>query len=192
MFRAVRSTFTLFVILMATTGLGYPMLVRGLGQALFPFQANGSLIEDKGTIIGSSLIGQNFTSAIYFHPRPSAAGNGYDALHSSGSNLSPSSADFIKAVGERIVAWRTVNNAVPVPVDLVTASASGLDPHISVAAAKFQASNVARTRHMDVTKVEQLISQYTASPIFGLLGEPCVNVLELNRALDQTVPSVRP
>jgi K+-transporting ATPase ATPase C chain len=192
MVRAFRSTLTLFVILMAITGLAYPMLVRDLGQALFPFQANGSLLEHNGTIIGSNLIGQNFISAIYFHPRPSAAGDGYDGLHSSGSNLTPSSADFIKAVGERIVAWRTVNNAIPVPVDLVTASGSGLDPHISVAGAKFQASNVARARHMDVTKVEQMISRYTAAPLFGLLGEPRVNVLELNRALDQTAPSVRP
>jgi K+-transporting ATPase ATPase C chain len=170
------------------TGFVYPAAVLGIGQTVFPWQANGSLIEDNGMVIGSELIGQNFTGPSYFHPRPSAAGGGYDAANSSGSNLAPTSADLIKAVGDRVSALRTDTNAMGVPVDLVTASASGLDPDISPAAAHFEAARVAAARHLNIKQVDELIAQNVTPPDLGFLGESRVNVLALNRALDKLAP----
>lgn len=167
----------------------YPLVVFGFGQWLFADQANGSLIIDsKGTIIGSRLIGQNFTGAKYFHPRPSAAGNiGYDPTSSGGSNLGPTSKKLADGIRQNVSDYRTVNGLAantPVPADAVTSSASGLDPHISVANARLQAARVAKARGLSATQVEELIVKYTERPGLGFLGEPGVNVLQLNLALD--------
>jgi K+-transporting ATPase ATPase C chain len=184
MFHEMRTCFVLFFLLAVIAGLGYPALMFAVGQKLFPAQANGSLIEDHGTIIGSELIGQNFSADKYFHPRPSAAGNGYDASNSSGSNLGPTSADLLKAVGDRVAEVKKTAEGMPIPVDLVTSSASGLDPDISPASAHLQATRVAAARHLDVARVNELIAQNTSTKTFGVLGEDRVNVLALNRTLD--------
>lgn len=189
MFKELRAGIGLLLLLTLLTGLVYPLFVLGVGQALFPRQANGSLIEDNGRIIGSSLIGQNFTGDGYFHPRPSAAGNGYDAASSSGSNLGPTSAGLMKAVGDRVTALKKDGNSMSVPVDLVTTSASGLDPDISPAAARFQAARVADARHLSVNQVQELIMQNTETPDLGIFGDSRVNVLALNRALNRLAPS---
>jgi K+-transporting ATPase ATPase C chain len=166
----------------------YPLIVFGIGQAAFREKANGSLIVDKdGTIHGSKLLGQNFTSEKYFHPRPSAAGNGYDAANSSGSNLGPTSQKLNDAIKERVETYRKENglkDTDAVPADAVTASGSGLDPHISVRNAELQAPRVARARGMDVKKVLTLVRSHTDAPDLGILGEPGVNVLRLNLALE--------
>lgn len=166
----------------------YPLIVFAIGQVAFHDQANGSLIADRnGVVLGSRLLGQGFTAGNYFHPRPSAAGNGYDAVNSGGSNLGPTSQKLSEAIKERIAAYRRENGLSttdPVPADAVTASASGLDPHISPRNALLQAARVARERAMTVTEVTALIRQHTAPPGFGVLGEPGVNVLNLNLALD--------
>jgi potassium-transporting ATPase KdpC subunit len=166
----------------------YPVVVWGLGQLAYPEQANGSLIERKGTIIGSSLIGQNFTAEGYFHPRPSAAGdNGYDAANSGGSNLGPLSQKLSDQVKERVKAFLSENNLAPgtkVPADAVTASGSGLDPHISAENAGLQAARVARARGIPDPQIRKLIGQFTEYPQLGFLGDPGVNVLKLNLALD--------
>lgn len=188
MFKELRASLTLFLTLALLTGLAYPIAILGLGQMLFPVEANGSLIMDNGKIIGSSLIGQNFTSTAYFHPRPSYAGNGYDAANSSGSNLAPTSADLTKSVSARIAALKAENGNPNIPVDFVTSSGSGLDPDISPAAAHLQAARIALARHIDVVRVNGLIDQNTQSRTFGILGENRVNVLQLNRALDQLAP----
>jgi K+-transporting ATPase ATPase C chain len=181
---AIVSTLVLAVV---CCGL-YPMLVWGVGQLAFPHQANGSLIvTGDRTVRGSALLGQNFTAAKYFHPRPSAAGNGYDASNSGGSNYGPTSQKLADALKERIAAYRAENGlreSDPVPADAVTASGSGLDPHISVRNAEFQAGRVAQARKLDITRVRELISQNTDAPGLGILGEPGVNVLKLNLALD--------
>jgi K+-transporting ATPase ATPase C chain len=184
----LRVNLTLFLIFLIMTGIVYPLAVLGIGQGVFPHQANGSLIERNGVVIGSELIGQNFTQDIYFHSRPSYAGNGYDASNSSGSNLAPSSADLAKAVADRVAAIKPADSMVAVPVDLVTASGSGLDPHISPASAKFQAPRVAEIRHLDITQVQDLIDQNTTLPPLGILGDARVNVLELNMELDKVAP----
>lgn len=167
----------------------YPIAVWAGGQALFPAQANGSLIVDPdGTIRGSELLAQSFTSAKYFQPRPSAAGTGYDATASAGSNLGPTSRPLADAIRDRIAAYRATNglpNDASVPADAVTASGSGLDPHISVANAELQSARVARARGLAADQVRLLIAQFTAGRDLGFLGEPGVNVLLLNRALDQ-------
>jgi K+-transporting ATPase ATPase C chain len=191
MMKELRVSLGLFLALLILTGLVYPMIVLGLGQVLFPAQANGSLIEENGTVIGSSLIGQNFAGDGYFHPRPSSAGNGYDAGNSAGSNLAPTSTDLIKAVRDRVAAFRAENNAGVVPVDLVTGSASGLDPDISDAGARFQAPRIAAARHIDIGQVTALIGRVEKEPTFGVLGEARANVLALNRALDQLTPAKR-
>jgi K+-transporting ATPase ATPase C chain len=167
----------------------YPLVVFGVSQILFHDQANGSLIVGKdGTIHGSRLIGQSFTADKYFHPRPSAAGNGYDPTSSSGSNLGPTSQKLNDAIVQRIADYRTQNNLdtnTPVPADAVTASASGLDPHISLRNAELQMPRVAKARGLSEDKVRELIHANTDSADLGILGEPGVNVLALNLALDQ-------
>lgn len=181
---AVMSTLVLAVVCCGV----YPLVVFGIGQALFRDQANGSLIVGKdGTVRGSKLLGQGFTAEKYFHPRPSAAGNGYDAANSSGSNLGPTSQKLYDAVRGRIEAYRKengFNETVAVPADAVTASGSGLDPHISLRNAELQTPRVAKTRGIDPQKIQDLIRQNTDKADFGILGDDGVNVLTLNLALD--------
>lgn len=166
----------------------YPLVVFGIGQALFPNQANGSLLKDSsGAIRGSRLLGQQFTSDKYFQSRPSAAGNGYDATSSGGSNLGPTSSNLVTAITQRISDYRTQNGLAtnaPVPADAVTASGSGLDPHISVRNAGLQAPRVAKARNLPLDKVLALVRANTDPADFGFLGDPGVNVLSLNLALD--------
>ncbi len=175
------------VLALVCCGL-YPLVVYGIAQVAFPHKANGSLITAKdGTVRGSELLGQNFTEAKYFHPRPSAAGNGYDAANSSGSNLGPTSQRLNDAIKDRIAAYRAENGLKktdPVPADAVTASGSGLDPHISLRNAELQASRVAKARALALEKVLELMRANTDSPDLGILGEPGVKVLKLNLALD--------
>jgi K+-transporting ATPase ATPase C chain len=169
------------------TGLAYPLVVTGVAQLFWRDKANGSLVKADGVVVGSSLIGQQFSDPKYFHPRPSAAGTGYDGLASGGSNLGPTNPDFLKSIEDRVAAYRQENNlpaTQTVPVDAVTASASGLDPEISVANAKLQAARVAAARGMTVDQVMGLVNAHTAGRQWGFLGEPGVNVLDLNLALD--------
>ena len=179
---AVAITAVLTVLL----GVVYPLAVTGLAYVIFPAKANGSLIEKDGKVIGSSLIGQAFTGPAYFHSRPSAAGNGYDASASAGTQLGPTSLKLFETnVKSAADALREENPAAPIPADLVTASASGLDPHITPAAAAFQIPRVARERGMSEEQVRRLVRGHTEGRQLWLLGEPRVNVLELNLALDQ-------
>ena len=169
-------------------GVVYPLLVTGTAQLLFKTKANGQLIERNGELVGSSLIGQPFTDAGYFHSRPSAAGSGYDAANSSGSNYGPTNQKLIDRTRESLRAAEQDRPGHDVPVDLVTASASGLDPDITPAAAAYQISRVARARHVPEAALERLVSRHTRGRQFGLLGEPRVNVLELNLDLDRESP----
>ena len=183
----IRHIVTAVLMTIVTTvllGLVYPLVITGLAQVLFPDQANGQLITRDGRVIGSRLIGQTFSSAKYFHSRPSAAGGGYDAASSSGTNLGPTSKKLIDAVTANVEAAQKDNPGVRVPVDLVTSSASGLDPHISPAAARFQVPRVARERHMTEADVQALVDRFTEGRQWGILGEPRINVLELNLALE--------
>ncbi|HZY61286.1 MAG TPA: potassium-transporting ATPase subunit KdpC [Edaphobacter sp.] len=167
-------------------GILYPLLMTGLAQALFYNKANGQLIVKNGVVIGSRLIGQNFSGPTYFHSRPSAAGtNGYDATASGGSNYGPANKKYIDRIEADVAMWQTENPGVPVPVDLVTTSGSGLDPDITPAAAYFQVPNVARTRGIPEDQLKELVAKHTIQRQLGLLGEPRVNVLELNLALDK-------
>jgi len=165
-------------------GVVYPLAITAIAQVVFPDQANGQLIERNGTTIGSRLIGQGFSTPGYFRSRPSAAGMGYEAANSAGSQLGPTNKKLIDAVKTNVEAARTENPDVPVPIDLVTTSASGFDPHLSPAAADFQVPRVARERGMIETEVRNLVEAHTEGRTFGFFGEPRVNVLELNLALD--------
>jgi K+-transporting ATPase ATPase C chain len=173
------------VVTTVLLGFVYPMLVTVLAQAIFPAQANGQLIVRDGHVVGSTLIAQRFSSPQYFHPRPSAAGSGYDAANSAGSQLGPTNRKLIETITENVAAARRDNPGHPVPIDLVTASASGLDPHISPAAAEFQVPRVARARGISEHDLHRLVLEHTEGRQWGFLGEPRVNVLELNLALDQ-------
>ncbi len=181
---ALRPALVLFVLLTILTGLLYPLAITGIGQAIFPHQANGSLIRNGDVVVGSELIGQNFAGPTYFHPRPSAAGEGYDAAASSGSNLGPTSADLKASIEERVAAARADGVTGPVPADMVTASGSGLDPDISPANALAQVKRVAAARGMGEAELRAIVERAIVSPTFGVLGEPHVNVLMLNRQLD--------
>jgi K+-transporting ATPase ATPase C chain len=168
-------------------GLAYPMVSLAIGQVAFAHTANGSLIDVDGTVVGSELLGQGFAAPEYVHPRPSAAGTGYDGASSSGSNLGPTNPELLALVAARVAAYREENGLsddVAVPVDAVTASASGLDPHISLANAQLQAPRVAETRGMTTDEVLELVDQHVDARPLGILGDPGVNVLELNLALD--------
>ncbi len=182
------------IVLAIVTGIGYPLLVCGIAEVIFPAQANGSLLAENGKLAGSTLIGQNFSQPKYFHPRPSAAGNGYDAANSGGSNLAPTNKSLIDAVRQRVAAEHAsdgIAKGAPVPVDLVTASASGLDSEITPAAAEYQVARVAKVRGMDEEAVRRLIAENTRARWIGLVGEPGVNVLELNLALDRQASVAR-
>jgi len=188
----MKNLLTAILMTIVTTvllGLIYPLAVTGIAQLVFPDKANGQLIRKDGVVIGSRIIGQPFTAAGYFHSRPSAAGAaGYDAGASSGSNLGPTSQKLIDRVKSDVEALQKQNPGRPVPIDLVTTSASGLDPHISPAAAEFQTPRVARERGLSETEVRQLVRTHTEGRQFGFLGEPRVNVLELNLDLDNRKP----
>jgi potassium-transporting ATPase KdpC subunit len=184
-----KNLITSFLMTIVTTvllGVIYPLVVTGLAQIAFPGKANGQLLEVGGKMVGSRIIGQPFVGAGYFHPRPSAAGNGYDAANSGGSNLGPTNQKLVDRIKGDVAADQPDNPGIAVPVDLVTTSASGLDPHISPAAAEFQIKRVARSRGMAEQQVQTLIARHTESRQWGFLGEPRVNVLELNLDLDNT------
>jgi len=186
--RELRTALLMLLALSGVTGVAYPLLVTALAQGLFPGRANGSLIRVEGKAVGSELVGQPFDESRYFWSRPSATGKfAYDASTSSGSNLGPTNEKLAEAVRRRIDALRAADpgNEARVPVDLVTASSSGLDPHISPAAARYQAGRVSRERSMSPARVEALIEEHTEGRSLGLLGEPRVQVLALNLALDR-------
>lgn len=179
---------TALVILTVLCGLVFPLAVTGVAQAAFRDRADGSLIERNGEVVGSSLIGQQFSAPEYFHPRPSAAGAGYDGTASSGSNLGPTNPDYLATVADRIEEYRRTNRLSPevdVPADAVQASGSGLDPQISIANARLQAPRVAAERNLDLDDVLGLVDAHTDPRPLGILGDPGVNVLELNLALDR-------
>ncbi len=182
---------TAFLMTVATTvllGLVYPLVVTGLAQAFFRDKANGQIIYRQGQAIGSRIIGQPFTGPRYFHSRPSAAGNGYDAANSNGSQLGPTNQKLIDRITADVATAHSENPGRPVPIDLVTTSASGLDPHISPEAAEFQVARVARERGLSEEAVRDLVQKHTEGRDLGLFGEPRVNVLALNFALDELVP----
>jgi K+-transporting ATPase ATPase C chain len=183
--RQIQAALGMLLLFTVITGLAYPLVVTGIAQAVFEDQADGSLIERDGQVVGSELVGQPFTEPIYFHPRPSAVK--YDGTLSSGSNLGPTNPALLEAIARRAAAYREQNGLdadVEVPVDAVTSSGSGLDPDISVANARLQAPRVAEARSLDISEVLHLLAEHTDDRTFGFLGEPRVNVLDLNLALD--------
>jgi K+-transporting ATPase ATPase C chain len=190
--RALMQAIKMTIVLTILLGIIYPLAITGIANVIFPHQAQGSLIERDGKVIGSELIGQNFSSPAYFHGRPSAAGDkGYDASNSSGSNLGPTNKTFISTVQQRLKDTLEANPGVDahqVPIDMVTASGSGLDPEISPAAAEIQVARVAKARGIGEDDVRLLVRQNTRGRQFGVLGEPGVNVLTLNLALDKLAP----
>ena len=190
----IRPAFLMLLVLTVITGVIYPLLVTGIAQIAFPRQANGSLIVRDGVVTGSSWIGQEFTDPKYFWGRLSATSPPYNAGASSGSNLGPTNPALFDAVKARIAALRAADSSatLPVPVDLVTASGSGLDPHISVAAANYQLPRVAKARGISTDALRRLISVHTSGRLLGCIGEPVVNVLELNLALDEESQHARP
>jgi potassium-transporting ATPase KdpC subunit len=184
---ALRPALVLLLLMTVLTGILYPLAITGVAQVAFSRQANGTLIKSNGTVTGSELIGQNFTSARYFHSRPSAAGKGYDASGSAASNLAPSSKDLLDRIRADVAAQSKGSSMSDVPADLVTTSASGLDPHITPEAALFQVRRIAAARSMDQLVLEKAVEDATEYPLLGLIGEPRVNVLLLNRQIDKLV-----
>jgi potassium-transporting ATPase KdpC subunit len=184
-----KNLITAVLMTVATTilfGFLFPLAITGLAQLLFPKQANGELLTKNGKVVGSRLIGQTFSSSGYFYARPSSAGTGYDAANSSGSNLGPTNQSLIARVQQDADRLQKENPTTPIPMDLLTSSASGLDPHISPEAAEFQVPRVARERHLNEDAVREAIRLHSETRQFGFLGEPRVNVLELNLALDES------
>lgn len=187
-----KNLITAILMTIATTillGIVYPLIVTGLAQLIFPEKANGQLIQKNGKTIGSSLIAQGFSSPGYFHPRPSFAGTGYDPTNTNGSQLGPTNQKLIDRVNGDVSSAQAENPNVPVPIDLVTGSASGLDPHITPAAAEFQLPRVAKERGVTEDQLRSLVQKHTEERQFGFLGEPRVNVLELNLELDEQFPA---
>ena len=188
--RQLRPAIALIVLLTLVTGLAYPVVVTAISQVVFPGQANGSLVVVNGQTLGSSLIGQAFNDPKYLWGRPSNAGvtpsnpAGYDGTASGGSNLGPTSAALIKRIQASIVTWQASNGSAPIPIDLLTTSASGLDPDISPAGAEYQVARVAKARNMTEDAVRAIIAKHTDQPILGFMGEPAVNVFEVNLDLD--------
>jgi len=185
----MKKNFSISILMtVATTvllGVVYPLLVTGLAQLIFPHKANGQLIRKNGVPVGSTIIGQGFSRPGYFHSRPSAAGTGYDASNSAGSNLGPTNQKLIDRVKEDVVTAQVDNPSIPVPIDLVTTSASGFDPHITPAAAEFQLPRIAKERATTIEQIRAMVAKHTEGRTFGILGESRVNVLELNLDLDE-------
>lgn len=189
MINEIRPAIVLTLAFTLLTGIAYPLAMTGIGQAVFPAQANGSRIERDGVVIGSALIGQGFTQPGYFWSRPSATGpEPYNAAASSGSNRGPTDARLVERVASSVV---ELGDVAPVPADAVTTSASGLDPHISPQNARLQVARIAEARGEDETEIETLLNTMTEPPLLGIFGEPRVNVIELNLALDQMAPLAR-